>query len=150
VTRSPLLVLLLANGSSSESSRLFTPGSRQRGLDSHQFADVFGLAAERTGTVRDTDRSGERCCSEELGNAPSLASRKTAPSGLSVDKSRPTTKKKYQSQTRKLIANIAAPATMQRSQLERLLLLAWSLFSRSTGNVSLKFGSAIQLLEYGG
>jgi hypothetical protein len=30
--------------------------------------EFLGLAAERTGTMRDTDRSRERCWTEELGN----------------------------------------------------------------------------------
>ena len=42
--------------------------SEPRVLDSHQFVGVWGLAAERTGTMRETDRSREGSWAEELGN----------------------------------------------------------------------------------
>jgi hypothetical protein len=105
--------------------------------------------------MRDTTGSRERCWTEELGNGlgclSPLARRNTAAIGRSVDKSPSTTAKKHQSKTSTLTATIPAPATTERSQLDRFLFsLTWSLFRWSTRNVSQRFWSAIRIIENGG
>ena len=118
----------------------------EKDWDAHQFAGSFGSGAERSGTNTGStlarshcwDGSGKcsrDCCRpDELDDGPvsvsPLAWRNAPTIGRKVMESPSTTEKKYQSKRAtapsELTANIAAPATIERSQLDCFLfVLAW-------------------------